>query len=137
MIDSGVELQEAWNVLRQEGLQSSNYLGRELEGPLHVEVEGAGECCKDGSTRKKITTWLEDMRLAVLVKSLESFPDQTARPVWVHPQLNKLSQGWILSLPGHKGFTQEEFTETVARLLCLPSPCCQDKVGTALGQYGL
>ena len=70
-------------------------------------------------------------------KSLEDYPDQSARPVWVHPQLDKLSQGWVLSLPGHNGFTQEEFTETVARYLCLPSPCCQPKIGHPLQQHGL
>ena len=31
---------------------------------------------------------------------------QTARPVWVHPQLDKLSQGWVHSLPGPKGLNQ-------------------------------
>ena len=76
-------------------------------------------------------------RVAVLVKALEQYPDQSARPVWVHPQLDKLSQGWILSLPDYNGFSQAEFGETVARHLCLPSPCCQPKVGDPLGQHGL
>ena len=40
-------------------------------------------------------------------------------------------------MPGYKGFTQAEFSETVARFLCLPSPCCQTKVGESLGQHGL
>ena len=40
-------------------------------------------------------------------------------------------------MPGHDGFSQAEFSETVARLLCLPSPCCQPRVGTPLGQHGL
>ena len=68
---------------------------------------------------------------------MEEYPDQTARPVWVHPQLDKLSQGWILSLPGHNGFSQAEFSETVARFMCLPSPCCQPKLGESLDQRGL
>ena len=70
-------------------------------------------------------------------KSLELYLDQSARPVWVHPQLDKLSQGWILSLPGHNGFTQAELRETMAKLLCLPSPCCQHRVGEPLDQHGL
>ena len=89
------------------------------------------------STRRTLTTWVEDTRTAVLVKSLEQYPDQSARPVWVHPQLDKLSQGWILSLPDYNGFSQAEFSETVARHLCLPSPCCQPKVGVSLDQHGL
>ena len=40
-------------------------------------------------------------------------------------------------MPGPEGFTHREFGETVARLLCLPSPCCQAKVGKQLGQRGL
>ena len=55
----------------------------------------------------------------------------------MHPQLDKLSQGWILSLPGHNGFSQAEFSETVARYMCLPSPCCQPKLGESLEQHGL
>ena len=134
---TGQELALAWNTLREEASQSCRYLGKEVEGLLCTEVKGAGDGSKDGSTRRKLTTWLEDTRAEVLVKSLEMFPDQSARPVWVHPQLDKLSQGWILSLPGHNGFFQAEFSETVARLLCLPSPCCQTKVGEALEQHGL
>ena len=55
----------------------------------------------------------------------------------MHPQLDKLSQGWILSLPGQISFSQAEFSETVARYMCLPSPCCQPKLGEPSEQYGL
>ena len=58
-------------------------------------------------------------------------------PVWVHPQLDKLSQGWVLSLPGPKGLNQTLFSETMARLLCLFSPSCAASVGAPLGQRGL
>ena len=40
-------------------------------------------------------------------------------------------------MPGPDGISHAEFNETVARLLCLPSPCCQPRVGTPLGQHGL
>ena len=39
--------------------------------------------------------------------------------------------------PGPEGFSHAEFGETVARHLCLPSPCCQPKLGANLGQHGL
>ena len=100
------EFAAAWATLRQEADQSCTFLGRQLEGLLVAEAQGAGDGSCDGSTRRAVTTWLEDTRAAVLVRALELYPDQTARPVWVHPQLDKLSQGWILSLPGYKGFTQ-------------------------------
>ena len=91
----------------------------------------------DGSTRRLVTTWLEDTRASVLKKALENYPDQSVRPVWVNPQLDKLSQGWILAGVGPEGFTHAEFGETVARLLCLPSPCCQSRLGASLGQHGM
>ena len=134
---TGGEFETAWNVLRQEAVQASQYLDRDMGGPLEVEVDGAGDGRVDGSTRRLVTTWLEDTRTAVLKKALENHPDQTARAVWVNPQLDKLSQGWLLAMPGPEGFSHAEFGETVARLLCLPSPCCQPKVGVALGQRGL
>ena len=134
---TGEELVWAWETLRREARESCQYLGKDLEGPLDVGVEGAGYGSTDGGTRRKLTTWLEDTRAATLSKALEDYPDQSTRPVWVHPQLDKLSQGWILSLPGHNGFNQAEFTETVARYLCLPSPCCQPKIGHPLHQHGL
>ena len=42
-----------------------------------------------------------------------------------------------MAVPGHDGFSHAEFGETVARMLCLPSPCCQPRLGAALGQHGL
>ena len=134
---TGLEMEYAWSVLREEARQSSEFLEQDLSGPLLAGVEGAGDGCVDGSTRRLITTWLEDCRASVLKKALEHHPDQSARPVWVNPQLDKLSQGWILSLPGPEGFSHAEFSETVAKQLCLPSPCCQPRIGTPLGQHGM
>ena len=69
-------------------MESSNYLDKELQGPLVPEVEGAGEGRTDGSTRRILTTWIEDTRSAVLAKALEQYPDQSARPVWVYPHVS-------------------------------------------------
>ena len=134
---TGEEFATAWQTLRQEGTEACQYLGKDMEGLLSSEAKGAGDGSEDGSTRRKVTTWLEDTRAAVLTRALEVYPDQSVRPVWVHPQLDKLSQGWILSLPGHNGFSQAEFSETVARFMCMPSPCCQPKLGESLEQHGL
>ena len=122
--------------MRVEAIQSSQFLGIDMTGPLAMETEAAGEGRVDGTTRRLVTTWLEDTRASVLKKALETHQDQSARPVWVHPQLDKLSQGWILAIPGPEGFSNAEFSETVARLLCLPSPGCQSRVGVSLGQHG-
>ena len=136
---TGQELQSAWGVLKREAEETSHYLGEEgrLEGPLARQVEGAGESNTNGATRRQITTYLEDQRLKVLKLALESHPDQTARPVWAHPQLDKLSQGWVHALPGPQGLNQAEFSETTMRQLCCPSPCVATRVGESLGQRGL
>ena len=86
---TGFEFKKAWDLMREEANQFAQYLERELEGPLQVEAEGAGNGRVDGNTRRLLTTWLEDTRAAVLRKGLESYPDQSARPVWVHPNLDK------------------------------------------------
>ena len=66
-----------WQSLKQEASQFSNYLGKELDGFLVADVQGAG----DGSTtRRNITIWMEDTRARVLTKALEQYPDQKARP---------------------------------------------------------
>ena len=134
---TGVELTRLWDTLQLEAREMCQFLGEELEGPLAVPVEGAGEGSVTGATRQLATTYLEDRRLQVLRKALELYPDQSARPVWAHPQMDKLSQGWVLSLPGPRGLNQAEFSETMARFLCLPSPCCASRVGEELGERNL
>ena len=134
---TGEELRNLWATLKEEATQITDFLGTELDGPLSIPVEGAGEGNNDGSSRRTITRWLEDARASTLKKGLENHADQSARPVWVHPQLDKLSQGWILSLPGPGGLNQAEFSETVARHLCLPSPCCAARIGEPLGMRNL
>ena len=69
-------------------------------------------------------------------------PDHTTRPVWAFPQLDRLSQACIRQLPGSllvalTGSARQEFAETTARLLCLPSPLCAARVGEPLGEGGL
>ena len=87
-------------VCRHASLQQQNLLllGRPLGRKLQSHGVGARrlasfldqsnrsrQCSEDG--RRKITICLEDIRFAVLSKA----QDQTARPVWVHLQLDKLS----------------------------------------------
>ena len=101
-------------------MESCRYLGKETDGLLQKEVQGAVDGHTDGSTRRALTTWVEGTRDLVLAKALELLPDQTTRPAWVHPQLDKMSRGWILSLPGHRGFTQADLSESDARLYVSP-----------------
>lgn len=108
-----------------------------MDGPLSVAVEGLGEDSLDGSTRRKVQEQREQLQAAVLAKALENHHDQQARPVWVYPQLYKLSSSWILALPGPtNGLSSQVFTEAMAAHLALPSPACQDRLGEPLGVGG-
>ena len=50
---TGEELRDLWNTLQEEARQMAGFLGTDLDGPLSIQVEGAGEGSKDGSTRRK------------------------------------------------------------------------------------
>ena len=56
-------------------------------------------------------------------------------PLWVFPQLDKLSAPWILSLPGPEtGLTTPIFREAMVSRLCAPSPICASRMGqTVMG----
>ena len=58
---AGEEFTWAWDTLRREAMESVQYLDRELQGPFVPEVEGAGEGRTDGSTRRLLTTGIEDL----------------------------------------------------------------------------
>ena len=72
----------------------SAYLGVGMEGPLTAPVERAGGVNCDGSSRRIITTYLENIRAAVLKTGLGRHHDQTARP-WAHPQLDTLTESCV------------------------------------------
>ena len=71
-----MEFQTVWQSLKQEASQSSNYLGKELDGFLVPDVQGAGDGSEDGSTRRNITIWMEDTMARVLTRPrlLSSIP---------------------------------------------------------------
>ena len=74
-------------------------MGEELEGELSVEVEELGKGRVDGSTRALLTRQRQRLRARVLSKALIEHPDQTARPTWVFPQLDKTSCAWLQGQP--------------------------------------
>ena len=72
----------------------------------------------------------ENMRGLILRRALERHPNQQARPVLMFPQLDKLSNAWLLALPGpFSGLSSPVFSEGMCSLLCLPSPACKGRVG--------
>ena len=128
------EFQACWEGLQGEARDCAAYLGEELDGPLAVPVEGAGEGRVDGSTRALVTQQREGLRAKVLRRALTLHHDQTARPVWVYPQFDKYACAWLTATPSPATFIPSPlFREAMAAHLCLPSPCCQGQLGKPTG----
>ena len=122
----GEEFVRSWGKMRIEAAESAQWLEEELEGPLAVHAQDAGEGSTTGATRKLVMEQLEQQRCKQLSKGLELYHDQEARPCWSWPDRGKQTSAWLLTLTG---LTGPEFTEAAATQLCLPSPACASRIG--------
>ena len=95
---TGKEFSAAWENLQIECSGCANFLSTKPRAPLIISAARAGEGKVDSSTRHQILEQREGLRSLLLLKSLELHTDQSARPVWVFPQTDKLSFPWLLSL---------------------------------------
>ena len=103
---TGREFLGAFNTLQEEATDCCLFLGEELEGMMSVGVEGLGEGRVDGSSRALLTQQREKLRARVMFRALKEHPDQTARPTWVFPQLDKTSCAWLLATPSPETFNE-------------------------------
>ena len=88
-----------------------------------MEVEEFWGGRVDDSTRALLTMQRERQRVRVLPKVLIEHPEQTARPTWVFPQMDKTSCAWLLATPSPETYIPSTlFREAMAAHLCLPSP---------------
>ena len=82
---TGQEFLSAWNSMKTEAEQCSQFLGSDQlqDGPLQEEAAGAGNGREDGGTRKLIVDQREELRAAVLGEALSRLrpPHNTSRPV--------------------------------------------------------
>ena len=77
----------------------------------------------DGTTRTPVTQQREGLRAKVLRTALTFHHNQTARPVWVYPQFDKLPCALLTATPSPATFIHSPlFWEAMAAHLCLPSP---------------
>lgn len=107
--------------MRLEAGSCSNYLNKELIGPLAAGCEDAGEGAVNGSTRRKVIEQREGLRHEVLIKAPKQHPDREARPTTVFRNFDKLSGAWLLAVPGpQSGLSSRVFGEAMAAHLCLP-----------------
>ena len=132
---TGREFAAAWQTLQAETLSCFRYLQQEPKGLLQAEVAAAGGEATDGSTRRKIVQEREEIRVTVLTEAISRVADKSKRFVMSWTNRDKLSSAFLHSLPSpDTGFTNVEFSEAVALLLCLPSPACVDRVGEKVGR---
>ena len=122
----GVEVRRVWEQLRLKVTQFTGWLEEEMEGALASRVEDYRDGSTSGATRRVIMEEREQQRGRVLIKILEEYHDQEARPCWSWPDRDKQTSAWLLRLSGLSG---AEFAEAAATLLCLPSPACASRVG--------
>ena len=125
----GAELWSGWEALQLERRRSATFAQEVVEGPLTVDVRGAGSDGA-GTLRQRLTEGREKLRGKVLLRALELHPNRAARPVWSWKERDKLSTAWLLCLPGPTSpLSSAEFSEAFAALLCAPSPACHPRLG--------
>ena len=116
--------------MQAEARSCFQYLQQEPQGTLQADVTAAGGESKDGSTRRKLIQERDEIRVTVLTESIRRVADKSKRFVTSWTNRDKLSSAFLHSLPSpDTGFTNCEFSEAVALLLCLPSPVCVVRVG--------
>ena len=72
------EFRTCWEGLQDKAQDCAAYLGEELDGPLAVPVEGAGEGRVDESTRTLVTQQREGLRAKVLRRALTLHQNQAS-----------------------------------------------------------
>ena len=96
---TGRELTDAWKNITDEAKECSTYLNQEIDPVFVVPVQGVGEGNTNGKTRNQLLEKREIMRGQVLTRALERLPNKLLRPVLAWPELDKLSNAWLLALP--------------------------------------
>ena len=132
---TGVEFQHSWNSLKEEVDQCYTFLNKDNElNPLKDSAEGAGKGREDGGTRRAIVQHREEVREAVLRETLSRQQRSNNRHLLAWTNRDKLSTAWLQCLPGPEGFSNAEFSEAMALVLCMPSPSCKERVGEKVGK---
>ena len=132
---TGTELAFVWESLTKEARESADFLNQDVDKIFLVSVEGVGDGKTDGKTRSQLMESREKVRGQALTRALELHHDRQARPALMWPQLDKLSNSWLLALPGpQSGLSGPVFSEGMCSLLCIPSPACRDRVGESVGR---
>ena len=129
----GNEFRCAWNIVKEEVTQCCQFLSIEVPTIFDVEAEDFGSNV-DGHVRSKMVEEKEKIMGSVVKMGLLNCNDQGAQPVIAWKNRDKLSNAFLLNLPGpHTSFTSLEWSEALCLLLCLPSPCCKTRVGEKVG----
>ena len=107
----------------------------EVEGVLSVPLEGLGEGCTTGYTRKLLSRAREELRLEVFQQAVILHHNQRARGIRSWKERDNLTTSWLLSTPGpHSSLPSLVFAEALATLLSMPSRVCKDRLGEVVGR---
>ena len=87
----GLELRRVWSELCAEAVEAADWLGEDVTEVFQVREEGVGCGSVTGETRGKVVEAREKTRAKLLIRALEQFRPQKARPVWSWRQRDKLS----------------------------------------------
>ena len=132
---TGKEFAHSWNSLKEEVDNCYAFLSKDNSlSPLKDGVEAAGQGREDGGTRRVVVQHREELREAVLRETLSRQQRSNNRPLMAWTNRDKLSTPWLQCLPGPEGFSNAEFSEAMALVLCMPSPACKDRVGEKVGK---
>ena len=125
------ELRWCHQQLRDEVEEAMVYLERaEEEGVLSVPLEGLGEGCTSGYTRKLLSRAREELRLEVFQQAVVLQHDQRARGISTWKERDKLTTSFLLSTPGpHSSLPSMVFREALAT-----SRACGDRLGEVIGK---
>ena len=114
---------------------ASHYLDESMSGFLSTPVSQFGSQSVDGSCRQLAMNQLDALSFRVLREAmLRHGNPKSASLIW---QFDKLSQAWLGALPGPlTSIPGQEFQQSMAWRLDLPSPACSSIVGQRVGKEG-
>ena len=134
---TGEELRSLWQLLQREAYEAAEFLGKEVEGPLSGQADGAGAGMDSKELRSTLSRGREQQRRDVFERALtlQSRRKKKGAGISSIKERDKLSTAFLLSLPGPRyGLSSPVFVEALATLLAMPSLVCRDRVGEKVGR---
>ena len=106
------------------------FLGRELEGPLAVSLEGLGEGIINGATRRRQSVAREDLRMEIFERGITLLNRKITKGLGSWKERDTLSTVFLLLSPGsYLSLSKPVLAEALATLLAMPCRVCMERLG--------